>query len=122
MDRKPIATYCRQEAEGWDKLPPHMVLCPPGDEPFYCAFLRKDGVHMMARVADYGVLKNIHVSIGPIRSCRPDLNDEEMADYLYQVTPEVIETFFGERRFARQPDDARKPEVKHYFAILEANE
>ena len=121
MVRK-IATYCRQEAEGWDKFPAYLVPSPPGEEDLYCGFMRKDGAHMMASVKDYGRLQTIHVSIGPIYSLRPDLTPEELKDYLFSITPEVIETFFGERRFAKQPDDPRKPDVKHYFSVLEVGE
>ena len=122
MSRKPISTYCRQEVEGWDKLPPQMVVAPPGEEEFYCGFMRKDGVHLMASVKDYGRLQTVHVSLAPVRFYRPDLTDEEHLEYIYEVTPDVVESFFGDRRFARQPDDPRRPQVKHYFAVLEAHE
>jgi len=121
--RKPISTYCLQEVDGWNKLPPSMVLAPPGEEAFYCAFIReKDGVHLLASVKDYGKLLTIHVSLGPIRYYRPDLTDEEHEQYVFDVTPKVVECFFGDRRFARQPDDPRKPNLKHWFAVLEEGE
>lgn len=123
MSRKPISTYCRQEVEGWDKLPPEMVLAPAGEEEFYCGFMRRhDGVHLMASVKDYGSLQTVHVSLAPVRFYRPDLTTEEHLEYIYDITPDAVESFFGDRRFARQPDDPRRPEVKHYFAVLEAHE
>ena len=100
-----------------------MVMAPIGQESAYCGFLREsDGAHVMASIKDLGRLQTIHVSIAPIRFYRPDWTDEEHQRELFAVTPDIIETFFGERRFARQPDDPRRPGVKHYFAILEANE
>jgi hypothetical protein len=104
--RKPISTYCRQEVEGWNTLPPSMVVAPPGEEDFYCGFIREsDGVHLMASVKDYGKLQTIHVSLGPIRYYRPDLSDAEHEQLVFDATYDVVQCFFGERRFARQPDD-----------------
>jgi hypothetical protein len=123
MKTKPIATYCLQEVDGWQKLPPTMVLCPPGKELSYCGFLReRDGVHFMASVKDLGAIQRLHVSIAPIRFYRQDWTDEEHQDHLFDISPEVIESFFPGRRFSLMPDDPRAPHVRHYFAILEADE
>lgn len=123
MKTKPISTYCKQEVDGWNCLPASMVLAALGDEEFCCGFLREsDGAHMMASVKDLGAIKVIHVSIAPIRFYKKDWSDEEHQRHLFANTPEIVASFFGNRPFARKPDDPRRPEVKHYFAILEANE
>lgn len=91
--------------------------------PESCAYLRqRDGVHFMATIKNLGVLQVIHVSIGPVKYYRPDETPEQLDEYLIEVAPEVVQTFFGDRKFARQPDDPRKPDVKHYFAVLEEYE
>ena len=123
MKRKPISTYCRQEVEGWNKLPDAMVLPLPGEEEFCCGFIREeDGVHLMVTLDDLNSLTIIHISLAPIRFYKKDWTDEEHLDHIFNVTPDIVETFFGNRKFARQPDDPRRPQVKHYFAILEVNE
>ncbi len=123
MKRNPIANYCKQQVEGWDKLPEFMNFAPPGEEDFCCSFLRRaDGIQMLASVKDLNALNTIHVSLAPIRDCRKDWTDDEHNGHIFDVAFEVVESFFPGRRFARQPDDPRRPQVKHYFAILEANE
>lgn len=123
MKRKPIATYCKQEVAGWDRLPDFMTMAFPGEEDYSCSFIRQsDGIQMLASVKDLNVLNTIHVSLAPIRSCRKDWTEEEHSGHIFDIAAEVVESFFPGRRFARQPDDPRRPQVKHYFAILEANE
>jgi hypothetical protein len=123
MKRNPIANYCEQQVEGWQKLPVFLNLVIAGNEEFSCSFLRQsDGVHLMASVKDLNALNTIHVSLAPIRSCRKDWTDEEHGGHIFDVAAEVIESFFPGRKFLRQPDDELRPQVKHYFSILEANE
>lgn len=121
--RKPISTYCIQEAAGWDTLPPNMVVAPLGEEAFYCAFMRRtDGVHVMASVKDYGRLNTVHLSVGPIKFYRPEFTDAQWEEYLVGVSGEVVTTFFPSRKFFMAPADERKPDVRHYFSILEDHE
>lgn len=97
-------------------------IYPEGEWPFHCCFMREDGVQFIASLDDLGALQRLHISISPVTYYRPELTKDEFEEYLYEVAPEVVQTFFGERRFARAPDDERRPQVKHYFAILEAHE
>ena len=122
MNRKPIATYCKQEMLGWDKLPPE-IMALPGDEEFSCGFIRrKDGLHLMASVKDFDVLNVIHLSVGPIKSLNPTLSDQEWEKYILSSVCSIAKDFFGERDFVRRPDDPRKPSVKHYISVLGVNE
>ena len=119
MKRKPIATYCKQDLVGWLKMPD---ASHPGEEEFTCGFLRlSDGIHMLASVKDINGLHILHVSLTPIRICRKDWTDEEHNGHLFDITSEVIESFFPGRRFAQTPADPRKPEMKHYFSPLFSN-
>ena len=121
--KNPIATYCCQEVEGWNKLPDSLVLPRLGEEEFTCGFFREeDGIHFLATVTEFDNLTLIHVSIAPIRFFKKDWTDEDHMGHIFDVTPEVIKSFFGDRSFMRQPDDPRRPQVKHYFSILEAQE
>lgn len=120
---KPISSYCKQEVVGWNRLPPEMVMARSGEEDFSCGFINSVlGLHMMASVKDFGVLQVIHLSIGPIKSYDSSLTNEEWERRIYANVVDIAETFFPRRQFARQPDDARKPDVKHYFAILGVDE
>lgn len=121
-----IADYLVQsEPVGWVKFP-NFVETPAGyvaaeHPPESCAYLReRDGIHFMATIRNFGVLSVIHISIGPVKYYRPkDESSEDLEEYLVEVSPEVAQTFFGDRQFARQPNDTRKPDVKHYFSVLE---
>ena len=120
LNRKPIATYCKQEVAGWDIFPALSDAIFPGEEEFSNVFIRQsDGLQLLATVKDYDALKIIHVSLAPIRTCRPDWTDEEHNGHIFDVASEVVESFFPGRKFARQPDDSRRPQVKHYFTVLE---
>lgn len=123
MQRKPIASYCRQEVVGWHKLPPEMVLAHPGEEEFSCGFFNTvAGLHMMASVKDFGVLQVLHLSVGKISSYDPTMTAEEWDQRIYANVVDIAETFFPGRQFARQPDTPNQPSVKHYFAILGVDE
>lgn len=123
MQRKPIAAYCDQGVPGWNKLPELFVQAYPGEEDFSCGFLNSElGLHMMASVKDFGVLHVIHLSLGPIKSFDPSLSEAEWAVRIQDNAFSIAESFFPGRTFARQPDDPRKPDVKHYFAVLGADE
>lgn len=121
--RKPIAAYCKQEVEGWERFSDEMNCTHPGEEEYTCSFFRRsDGITLMASVKNLNVLNLIHISLCPLRCFRKDWSDEEHCGHMFDVTFEVVNSFFPGRKFARQPDDPRSPQMKHYFAILEANE
>lgn len=115
---KPITTYCKQQVEGWNPLPAMNSMFPE-----QLNFINdKEGIQLMTSIKDYGVLQVIHVSIGQVRTLRPDLTEEQLAENIRERTPHIINDFFGHRGFAMQPDDPRRPTVKHYFSILEVGE
>lgn len=123
MNRKPISFYCKQEVQGWDELPNFMTLALPGEENYSCSFVRQaDGIQMIASIKFLNNLNTIHVSLAPLRSCRKDWTEEEHNGHVFDVTSEVIDSFFPGRKFARQPDDPRRPRVKHYFTVLNFSE
>lgn len=116
---KTIADYCKQEVPGWTKLPVEFCFARQGEEHLTCSFMSQDGIQIIASIRDYGKLKVLHASIGEVRSLRPELNEDEMAEFIEIETPRVLQTFFGNRGFAQQPDDPRRPTVKHWFSPLE---
>lgn len=119
MKRKPIVAYCKQDVEGWLKLPNAINAAPPGEEEFTCGFLRQsDGVHMLASVKTLNDFNFIHVSLTPIRVFRQDWTDEEHSGHLFDIAFEAIKSFFPDRKFAQQPVDPRRPEMKHYFSPI----
>lgn len=124
MKRKTIQTYCKQEAEGWIHLPEVVEAAFPQSEwpHAYCFLRQKDGIQLIASVEDMGRITAIHISVSSVRSMQPDMTDEESVYYLMDVIPEVVKTFFGERLFAKAPDQPHKLFNKHYFSMLEENE
>ena len=117
---KPISVYCKQEVEGWAKLPVFMNLVSPGQEDYSCGFLNdKQGIHFLASVKDFGVLQQIHVSLAPIMYYRPDKTESEMVEEIVYQAGDIIEKFFGDLDFCRAPDDQRRPSVKHFFHIID---
>lgn len=125
---KPIATYCKQEVPGWDNLQQFTSAMFSTDKDFTCIFLRQsDGIQFLASVKDLNPLFKdplhiIHVSLAPVRGLRTDWTDEEHGGHIFDISTEVINSFFPGRRFTRKPDDLRNPHVKHYFSTLENNE
>lgn len=123
MKRKPISEYCQQEVAGWYAIPELTMTIFPGEEEFSCVFFREsDAIQFLATVKDHNGLRVIHASLAPIRSVRKDWTDEEHNGHIFDVAFEVLKSFFPGRKFLRQPDDPRRPQVKHYFSILKANE
>lgn len=117
---KPISVYCKQEVQGWAKLPVFMNLVFPGMEDYSCSFLNdRDGYHLLASVKDLGSLQQIHISLAPIMYYRPDKTEEEMVEEIVHNAGDIIEKFFGDLQFCRAPDDPRRPCVKHFFHIIE---
>jgi len=117
---KPISVFCKQEVEGWAKLPVFLQLITPGLEDYSCSFLNaKEGIHLMASMKDLGSLQQIHVSLAPIMHYRPDQTENGMVEEIVYKAGDIIEMFFGDLMFCRAPDDERKPSVKHFFHIIE---
>lgn len=83
---------------------------------------RTYGVNFIASLKDYGALQCIHVSLTPIRSLRPNWSDKYHEEYMMANASDIVQTFMGNRKFARQPDDARRPSMRHYFSVLGENE
>lgn len=120
---KPILNYCVQNPPGWIPMPQVIEMCyPPDQKELACCYMREDGIQMTADLKDYGSLQVIHVSLGPIKYYRPELNEQEWEEFLLTSAHEVVSVFFPGRKFALQPDDSRKPNVKHFFSVLETNE
>jgi hypothetical protein len=118
---EPIAAYCKQEMAGWQVLPSTLLCADYNELPYTCAFIRPDGIHVMASVKQRDTLPIIHVSIGPIYSYRPDITKEQLLKHIDDSTCDILENFFGDDVvFARAPDDARKPDIRHYFSPLRA--
>lgn len=119
---KPISVYCKQEVQGWAKLPVFLNLVFPGMEDYSCSFLNdKEGFHLLASVKDLGSLQQIHVSLAPIMYYRPDKTEKEMVEEIVYRAGDIIREFFGDLEFCRAPDDERKPSVKHFFHIISEN-
>ena len=119
----PIWKYCIKDPPGWMPMPQIIeMLYDAQHQHLACAFMREDGIQMTADLKDYGRLQVIHMSIGPVKYYRPELNEEEWKEFLFYSSHEVAETFFPGRKFARQPDDPRKPDVIHWFSVLEAQD
>lgn len=117
---KTIKDYCPQEVEGWHTMPSAFNFAKPGQEHLTCSFLRPDGINLIVSIKDYGRVKILHASIGPIESLSK-LTKSELNDFIYQETPSIFQTFFGDRKFAIQPADPARPEVYHYFSLLDDN-
>lgn len=116
---KPISVYCRQEVEGWVKLPSILNMSPPGEEDYSCGFLnQKEGMHLLASVKNLGVLHQIHVTIGPIMAYCKNKTEEEMATKIASQADAILENFFGDLDFCRAPDE-RRSSVKHFFHIID---
>jgi hypothetical protein len=116
-----ISTYCKQDVPGWEKLPPILTIPINGNEDLTCGYVRlNDGIHIMASVRYLDSINKhyIHVSIAPIRPLRMDWTDEEHNGHIFDVTNEVLKIFFDDRKFVQQPQDTRRPEVKHYYSII----
>jgi hypothetical protein len=119
----PIWKYCVKDPPGWMPMPQVIeALYPSSQQHLACCYIRQDGIQMTADLKDYGALQVIHLSLGPVKYFRPELNEQEWEEFLILSAYEVANTFFPGRKFARQPDDERKPNVKHFFAVLEAHE
>lgn len=110
----PITEYCRQVL-GWVKL--EFTLAAPGKEEYSCAFIRNDGIHFMATAKSINHVELIHVTIAPLTKMS-DLPEGQLLAYIEEQTPSILEDFFPGRRFAKQPDDLRRPQAKHYFSII----
>jgi len=100
-----------KKVEGWDEVPIF-----PGTK----NLIRPDGIQVQASVRESRTDGNrmvIHVSVCPLRACRPEFNNEEHAAFLLEETPKVLIALFGEEHtFRRMPADQRKPDVNHYFS------
>lgn len=96
--------------EGWDEMPNLL----PGT----LVLLRlEDGINVNISLRDMKDEKIIHVSIGPLRSCKKELSDEEHASLLLKETPKILMQLFGnEYKFQRMPQDPLKKDLNHYFS------
>lgn len=118
-----ISDYCKQDVEGWNILPdilPDILPNMPNKE---ISFLRiVDGIHLMVSIKDFGAIECIHVSLAPIRSLKKDWTDDDHMGHIFDITYEVIKSFFGDRQFLRTPDDPDHTLVKHYFYVFNQDE
>jgi hypothetical protein len=118
---KPISVYCKQDVQGWAKLPTELCLPKPGQEDFTCSFLNESlGLQLLVTIEDLGSLQQIRVSIAPVKYYRPELSDEEFVQEIQSKAGNIIESFFGDLVFCRAPDDQRRLTVKHFFHILDS--
>ena len=117
MPRKPVKEYMTVPPK-WVELP-NLIPLPDGEEPYFRSFMSGDyGMQLMASAKPY----YIHVSIGPIYSLRPDLAPDDLRQNIKLGAAEILAGFFPGREFAQQPDDPRKPDVKHFFALFAREE
>ena len=117
MPRKPIREYITVP-EGWTELP-NLLPLPDGEEQYFTTFLGGAyGMQVMASVKPY----YLHVSIGPVYSMRKDLAPADLQQNIMLGAGGILEAFFPGRQFAKQPDDARKPDVKHFFSLFAKGE
>jgi hypothetical protein len=124
MNPKPIATYCKQNVSGWDDVTKYVAKeSGYNNNDCFCSFANPvSGLNFVASVRDLGVLNIIHVTIAPLRVIRPEWTDEQWQDFIVISAKSIIGDFFPGRDFAKQPDDPRKPDAKHYFAVIGVNE
>lgn len=100
--------------EGWHNL--------EGIVAEYSFFNYDLGLQIVMSIDNHGFLNCIHVSIAPIRSLKKCSSEKEYEKLIVMNAPEIIHSFFGDREFARAPNDARYPTNKHFFALLKENE
>lgn len=82
----------------------------------------EDGIQMIFSFKDFGLLRSIHVSLCPIRGMKKDLTDQDHELLVIEKSAAIIESFFGDRDFAKNPSDPRAPLNKNFFALLKENE
>lgn len=107
-----IEDYLTRVPPGWDELIIPMI---PESRNFIC---REKGVQVVVGIKETP-LPVIHVSVAPVYSLKADLSPAKLRMHILLNVGSIIAEFFGQRKFAMQPDDPRKPDVKHYFHVLE---
>lgn len=105
-----ITDLCKTEVDDWQKM--EFEGQSSDQLNFFHALY---GISFHASIRDDNTL---HVSVGPIRNCRPDFTDEEHAFFILKKTPEILMLFCGERSFQHMPPHPAKPDVNHYFSKL----
>ncbi len=108
-----IKDLCKEKVDGWDGF----------EIAGQMAFINiKYGITLHASIkslAENEHEKILHVSIGPIRSAREDLNDEEHCSFMLEKTPKILTDFFDKRTFQRMPPNPGRPDINHYLSGLE---
>ena len=107
---KPIWFYCRETVKGWEKIPNGLLYLPDDHYSFLNTSL---GIQMTCCTREFSSLV-IHVSLGPVKSINPSLTEKEILNKAFGI----LQDFFGDLLFIRQPDHPLKPDVKHFFHLL----
>lgn len=121
--RKPIKSYLTVP-EGWVEIPQVIdAIYDECDRPFSCCYFNKNGVQFLASVC--GISKSalrewpymIHVSL--CRSTKA-YTKPDWEEYIAENAPNIIRDFFGNgQMFAKKPSDENRPDIKHYFSMLD---
>ena len=120
--RKPVREYIVGVPQGWTEIPTKLLIGTVIEEqeaPFFCSYLRKDGIQLTVSVRDYGSLRVIHISFAPVYRAKKDQTQEEIDGHLFDEVYNITKGFFGDRKFLRQPNTPGRPEIKHFFHVLE---
>lgn len=104
-----IQNYCQNNLN-WAQIPNGLL----GLSDRYLSFLSEDGIQLVCSIEKFNFLV-IHVSLAGVSSINPDMTVEDILD----KSTFILNNFFDNRIFIRKPDDPRKPNVKHFFHILE---
>lgn len=118
---KSISVYCKQEVEGWIKLPDELNFARPGMEQYTSGFINPEkAIHFLASVKTEGLLQMCYVSIAPFNAIKPEKPRKEIIEQIVLEAKEIIQSFFGDMQFSKAPDTVN--DAKNFFSILDNNE
>jgi hypothetical protein len=115
--KRSILHYCKQDVEGWTKLPFCIFPFPAEEEEYFCSFINERGIQIMCSVGTKDSDEVLHVSFGPIMAKRSGTESQAVSEILDIAFP-TIQKFFGDLVFKQADDDPRKPSVKHFIHQL----
>lgn len=106
---KSIQNYCKNNLN-WVQIPNGLLRLPDN----YLSFLSEDGIQLVCSIEKFNFL-GIHVSLAGVSSINSDIT----VQYILNKSTFILNNFFDNRFFIRMLDDPQKPNVKHFFHILE---
>ena len=121
-----IFKYCKKDLKDWELLNEFLTkLIFPNDEG--CCFIRPhDGVQFLASlksdVIDGKQTDFIHASLTPLESFRKGFTKEEHSGHIFDISTQVLDSFFPNRKFSRLPDAPSATHMKHYMSVIESND